>query len=305
MKRLPAVLVIVTLLACTTVFAQEQADLERTAADEQLQEKVQRYIDMGMDRQGATLLTVLSETGMSPAEILMMMVMTQQGGGGGNGDGGGGDDGGAGLLLFMNAMKNAGAGQPVVIDRGEQLLVLDGGVLYVMDLQTMAVTGTIDYAAATQPDTDAIWRLVVPMMNEDAAQRAGSCDQRLRVLHSAFVSYMGAHEGALPGQEWVGAIAPYLPTPDALRCPARPQLAVAYAMNGKLTGALQGEIPQPGETVLLFETSLNERSPVGGSQAVPAEGVHDGGVNVLFVDGHVARLTVAEAQNLLDQPIGQ
>jgi len=116
---------------------------------------------------------------------------------------------------------------------------------------------------------------------------------------------MGAHDGALPGQEWVGAIAPYLPGSGVLRCPSRPDVAVAYAMNAKLTGALPGEIARPNETILLFETTLNDRSPVGGSEAVPAEGVHDGGVNVLFMDGHVQLLPVTEARNLLDQAIGQ
>ncbi len=298
MKRLAPLVVLASLYACIPVLAQEeQENLDRMAAEQQINETVQRFTDMGMEPEAATLIAILSETGMSPAEIVMLMMMADRGG----------DDAG-GLMLLMNAMKSAAGGRPVVVDRGDQLLVLEGGVLFVIDMTTMEVTDTLDYARAAQPDPDAIWRLLASVMGGHEGQPGGDqgagCRRRLRAIHDAFVACVAAHDGVLPGENWVEEITPYLPEQELLRCPSRPEVAVGYAMNEKLLGVATAAIVEPGERVLLFDTVIDDASPVGGPEAVPVYGAHDEGVNVLFVSGEVEWVPIAEARELLGLPVG-
>lgn len=297
MKRLVTIAVLSLCAAALALAQEQQENLDRMAAEQQMNARVQEFTDMGMDAKAATLMAVLSETGMSPAEILLFMAMA---------DGGGGDAGGA--LLLMNAMKGSTAAQPVVVDRGEQLLVLEGGVLYVIDLATMELAGALDYARAAQPNQDAIWRTLMPWMAGDGGRpvvdQAEACRQRLRTIHGAFATYVQAHDGLLPGENWVEGIAPYLPERELLRCPSRPEVAVAFAMNERLVGMAAAGIAEPGARVLLFDTILDEASPVGGPEAVPLDGAHDEGVNVLFVSGQVEWVPVEAARELLGLPVG-
>jgi len=298
MKGFAPVVVLASLCACAPVFAQEQQEnLDRMAAEQQINETVQRFIDMGMEPEAATLIAILAETGMSPAEIVMLMMVADRGG-----------DEAGGAMLLVNALRNSGAGQAVVVDRGEQLLVLEGGTLFVIDMTTMEVTATLNYARAAQPDPDAIWQLLAPIMGGQRGQPGGdqgaACRRRLHLIHGAFAAYVGAHDGVLPGENWVEAITPYLPERELLRCPSRPEVAVAYAMNEKLLGVTAATVVEPGERVLLFDTVLDDASPVGGPEAVPLDGAHDEGVNVLFLNGEVEWLPVEEARELLGLPVG-
>ncbi|MGD9497778.1 MAG: hypothetical protein AB7Y46_15860 [Armatimonadota bacterium] len=276
-----------------------QEDLDRVAAEQQVNAKVQRFIDMGMEPEAATFMALLSESGMSPVEIMLMMMLSEKGG-----------DEAGGIMLLLNAMKQMAPSQPVAIDRGQQLLVIDRGVLYAIDLTTMAVTGTVAYAQKQGADADAIWQLLAPIIaragrGERDEGVAGQCRQRMRAAGEAIARYVRDHDGALPGREWATALAPYLAAPELLRCPARPEVAVGYAMNEKLVGAVLAEIAEPARTVLLFETVLDEANPIGGPEGVGLEGVHNGGVHVLFVSGETEWVSVAEARELLARPIGR
>ncbi|MGC9317542.1 MAG: hypothetical protein ACP5KN_05835, partial [Armatimonadota bacterium] len=216
---------------------------------------------------------------------------------------GGGDA--AGLMLLMNAMKQQGPTQPVVVQSdgaGPQALIVDGGSLYVIDLEAMQVTGTVEYRRSGRMDPDAVWSLLAPMMaggGEPGGPQARNCRERLRAVAAAFRQYARDHDGALPGQNWVEAITPYLETPELLRCPARPDRQVGYAMNEKLVGAVIEGLEEPGRTILLFETSVDDPAPVGGPEAVPEMGIHDEGINAVYADGSVEWLPVAEARELL------
>jgi hypothetical protein len=217
----------------------------------------------------------------------------------------GGDDAG-GVMLLMNAMKNAAPRQPVVIDRGEQLLIVEGGTLYVIDLATMQVSRRLSY---TQEAEDALWRFLIPVIAQGGGpqlvdEATEVCQTHLALLGEAFRRYVD-DKGVLPGEEWVAQITPLLGEGhDALRCPSREQ-AVAFALNEKLVGLAPGEVGKPAETILLFETALDGDSPVGGPEALPEEGVHNGGVNVLMVNGEVRWLSPAEARERLGRPVGR
>ena len=297
MRWTVAGMLLIILGAGSAALAQE--DLDRVAAEQAMNQKVQRFIELGLEREAATLIAVLSETGMSPAEILLTMMMADRGG-----------DEAGGIMLLMNAMKKASPAQPVVIDRVDQLLIVEGGRLYVIDLATMEVAGTLDYARAADADDEALWRWLVPIMaGEQRHERAGGeeaevCRMHLKVLAGALHQYVLAHE-ALPGEAWVTEITPLLGEGrDALRCPAR-ELGVAFALNEKLVGVALGAITEPGETILLVETALGDANPVGGPEALPEEAVHDGGVNVLFVSGEAEWLPLPEARELLALPIAR
>jgi len=298
MNRRVAAVLLTVLCTCAMVLAQagEQDDLDRVAAEQQVGQKVQRFLDMGMEPEAATFMAILTETGMSPAEIMVFMMMADKGG----------DDAG-GIMLLMNAMKGAASSQPVVVDRGEELLIIDDGVLYVIDMTTMEVTGRLDYAEAAGPDDDAIWQLLVPIIAEGGGEEGGpqgaACRQHLKQIGLAFMMYAQDNNGALPGQDWVEAITPYLETEDSLRCPAHPELAVGYAMNEKLVGAILAEVTEPGETILLFDTDLDAANPVGGPGAVPQDGIHGEGVNVVYADGRVEWVRAPEAWEVLGLPI--
>ena len=71
-------------------------------------------------------------------------------------------------------------------------------------------------------------------------------------------------------------------------------------MNEKLLGAKLGDIQRPAETILVFESNLGGDSPVGFPVDVPEEGVHSGGINCGFVDGHAKCLRVEQAKELLE-----
>ena len=74
-------------------------------------------------------------------------------------------------------------------------------------------------------------------------------------------------------------------------------------MNDKLIGALLQEVADPARTVLLFEAALDAVNPAGGPEAVPAAGVHEDGINVIFLNGEVEWVSPAEARELLGMPI--
>lgn len=293
MRRTVASVLLMTLVAGGVAGA--QADLDRVAGEQAVEARVQHLMELGLEREAATLIAVLRESGMSPAEILMLMTLSEKGG----------DDAG-GVMLLLNAMKNAAPRQPVVIDRGEQLLIVEGGTLYVIDLATMQVSRRLSY---TQEAEDALWRFLIPVIAQGGGpqlvdEATEVCQTHLALLGEAFRRYVD-DKGVLPGEEWVAQITPLLGEGrDALRCPSREQ-AVAFALNEKLVGLAPDEVGKPAETILLFETALDGDSPVGGPEALPKEGVHNGGVNVLMVNGEVRWLSPAEARERLGRPVGR
>jgi prepilin-type processing-associated H-X9-DG protein len=300
-------LAIATILAgAGAAYAQQaegDAGLDRVAAEQRLTERVDQFAEMGLEREVAVFFALMEHSGMEPGEILAFFMMAEHGGEG------------AGMLL--NAMKQTSPpAQPTVIegeDGGREALIVDGGVLYRIDLETMQVVGEVPYAAPKQADRDAIWSLLVPLMAEwegggafPGGPEAAACADNLRRLGRAFTMYAEQNEGALPGENWVQALTPYLENPqELLRCPARPDLAVGYAMNAKMAGVQLHQIVEPAERILLFDTALQAESPVGGAEALPEGIVHEDGVIVLFADGRVEWLETAEAREMLGFPIGE
>lgn len=268
-------------------------DFERMAASQDLHEQMQMFIEMGMDEEEALFFSLMTSGKMDPATMMLMMAMM---------DGGGGGEA-MGIMLLMNAMSGSkAAAQPVVLDRGETLLIVEEGVLYKINLEEMKLEGSVAYAAGAQAGGQAMAAMLGPMIQKAREKaRQASCLSNMKQLALAFMMYQGDFDGELPGETWAQDTQPYLKNTAILVCPSRPELPVGYAMNEKLLLAKLEEIPRVGETVLLFESNVGGNNPVGGPDDVPEEGVHNGGINVGYVDGHCKWVTVEAARDLLEQ----
>ena len=301
MRTVTWMLAAAMLVAVAPVAAQEQApepqeeavDFQRMAASQDLFEKMQMFKEMGMREEQALFFSILTSGKMDPATMMLLMAMM---------DGGRMDGDAVGMMLMMNAMGGKqGATQPVVLDKDGYLLIVEDGVLYKINLEEMALEGSVPYAGAAQGGeaTMALLAPVIQRAREKALQ--ASCLSNMKQLCLGMLMYAQDWDEVLPGETWAKDIYPYIKNEQVFVCPSRPDLPVGYAMNEKLLLAKLAEIPRVGETALIFESNVGGENPVGGADDVPEEGVHNGGINVGFVDGHCKWMTVEAARDLLEQ----
>lgn len=284
-------IIVFVLVAIVTGPALGQEDLDRAAASQQLEERVQRLVDMGMEREVATWLSILSEAGMDPTQLALMMMMGEESGGRGM------------AMLPLMMMEQKGASGPAIVDRGDEVLIVDGGTLYVVDTEAMEVTGSLTYDVPKRIEDSPVWSLLMPMISDARGEaRTTACLSNVKQLCLGFLMYSQDHDEVLPPEGWVAETYPYVNNHDIYRCPARPDQTVGYAMNEQLAGVSLAQIAEPAKTVLLFETFLDEESPIGGPETVPEEGVHEGGIVCGFADGHAKWVPAEEARDLLARP---
>lgn len=272
---------------CAQPDVEAQVDLDRIAAEQQVQARVDRLVEMGIDHEGALFLTLLSESGMDPSQIVLMMMMAEHGGN-------------EMLPLMMMRQPQGQSAPPAVIDRGEELLIVEDGTLYVIDMTTMEIKSRLKYARPQRIEDSPIFSLLAPMIagaREDAQQSA--CMSNLKQLGLAFMMYLQDREGLLPEENWVAEVMPYINNAKVFVCPSREHLPVGYALNEKIVGMDINALEASPQTVLAFESNVGGEAPVGGADDVPPEGVHNGGINVLYADGHVKWSPAEEAMDLL------
>lgn len=125
-----------------------------------------------------------------------------------------------------------------------------------------------------------------------SSEAATACLDNLKGLALGALMYAQDHGETLPPAAWVAEVDPYINNTSILRCPSRPDLEVAYAMNEELVGVALSDIVSPAETIMFYETTVAAPNPVGGIDSVPEEGIHDGGIHVAFADGHAQWLPV-------------
>lgn len=157
--------------------------------------------------------------------------------------------------------------------------------------------------------------------------RTTACASNLRQIGLAIQTYVNDNNryyppGSLQGCGWVESIMPYTRTPGVFQCPASSYdtyqpgcpdaetidgityyYSGSYMMNA-LGTQLQGQlrdsrIRQPGRTILVIDgNSLRNavgNAPIEGEASLRSMSVkfrHNNGSNVLFVDGHVKRLSI-------------
>jgi len=88
---------------------------------------------------------------------------------------------------------------------------------------------------------------------------------------------------------------------NLLLSPFDPSKGRAVAMNAALDGLTNEQIPDPGKTVVFFESRFG--SPLsGGRELLPAQPRSSRGYSVVFVDGHAETLSRDEIDNLVWNP---
>ncbi|MGD9495818.1 MAG: H-X9-DG-CTERM domain-containing protein [Armatimonadota bacterium] len=271
------VLAVLLVLPLAAQPAEQAQDLDRAAAEQKLQERVAFFEEMGLPRDAATAMAIFAESGMDPAQMVLMMMMGEQGG-----------EQAMLPMLLMNSMRGRGGQAPAMVERDGRLFIAEGGRLYVIDEETLQVVSSVEYAPQPAIEDSPIWSLLGPMMAgaRGKAQRS-ACISNLKQLGLAIMVYLQDHDNWLPDENWVEAVYPYIQNRSVFTCPSRPEQPVGYALNEALLPMDMGDLPQAAETVLAFETLEIGEAPVGGPGLVPPEGIHEGGINVLFADGHV------------------
>lgn len=288
------VLGMVVLLALPALAQQpaEQAqDLDRAAAEQKLQERVAFFEGMGVEREVATMLAILTEAGMDPAQLALMITMGARGGA----------QEAMLPMLWMNSMRAGGAQSPAMVERDGRLFIAEAGKLYIIDESTQEVVGTLEYAPKPAPEDSPIWSLLGPMIAGARGQaQQAACQSNLRQLGMAFLTYAQDHDNWLPNEEnWVEAVYPYIKNRAVFTCPSRPEQPVGYALNQAVLALRLNDLEHPARTVVAFETLEGGGAPLGGPELVPPEGIHDGRINVVFADGHIELVGTDEAIRLM------
>ncbi len=121
------------------------------------------------------------------------------------------------------------------------------------------------------------------------ARKAQSlCLANLRMLYSGATAYAEDNDGRLPPQaHWYAALAPHSQPGCDFRCPATGKL---YTINGHLGERRIPEVHQPTAVPLAWDAPLTQDGSVG---------PHNGGFNVVFLDGHVQWLDEATFGGLM------
>jgi prepilin-type processing-associated H-X9-DG protein len=129
-----------------------------------------------------------------------------------------------------------------------------------------------------------------PNALDEAADEADrtACQDQLRKLGHAFQMYAAASEDILPqASTWADQIRPFLPAGVSLHCSADRGEGISYAMNSNLGGKKRGQIANPSNTPLLYESTLHTSNPAGAGEGWPAPAFHASGNMVLYADGSV------------------
>jgi prepilin-type processing-associated H-X9-DG protein len=133
-----------------------------------------------------------------------------------------------------------------------------------------------------------------PLKEAVAAGERQACEDQLRQVASGIRMYASSSDDMLPDpKRWQTQIAPLLPQPSTLHCPADPTAGVSYAFNSNLAGKRNRDIGDPSQVPMVFESSAHKPNAADAGASWPATAWHSGGVMVLYADGSV-RLTPAK-----------
>ncbi len=276
-----------------TAFAQD-APPRPEPANAEAAEQAEMFEQMGMDPGAALFLNLLGRGKLDPMQLMLLMMMS------GKGDM---DEDAMGGLLLLQALSKGGAGAgPQWFQDDGMLFIIEDGTLYKINMDMMELEGQVAYKQGAGGGMAGLMQLLGPAMaqaREKALQT--SCLSNMKQLCLGAMMYAQDRDEVFPGETWADDLFPYLQNHEIFVCPSRPELPMGYALNEKVANLPIGDIPNPAETVLLFESNIGGENPVGGVDDVPEDGVHNGGIIVGFVDGHAEWLPVDEARELLER----
>jgi prepilin-type processing-associated H-X9-DG protein len=262
-------------------------------APDDLAAQVAQLKAMGLDDKTAAMLAIMQGAQDGDISSVLPLLMAS----------GGGMEDVMGMMMFSQMYRGGGqaAAQPLFSITGDILLIIDRGTVYKIDLVNMKLLGQLTYRKAGGLNLNAL--ALAPVMNK-AREKAmmASCQSNLKQICLAILMYAQDYDEVLPGEKWADDLQPYIKNTQIMVCPARPDTKVGYAFNKALLKQNQGAIKNPAETAMVFDARAKGDNPVGTADDVPPEGVHNGGINVGFADGHVKWVDVNEARKLLARP---
>ncbi len=293
-RLMTAFMVLVVPAPAPPAAAQEMAPEQAAQAPQlppDVQEQFDLYREMGMDKQQALMMAVMGadDSGINPLLLMMMM------------DGEPSTGEAIWPLMLSGGMGQQQKPQPVVIDRGEKLIIVDAGRVYVVNLETMEIEGSVRYRGGSSGLAASVLGPVFMRAREKARQ--ASCLSNVKQICLGLLMYSQDYDDVLAAQgaNWVDDVMPYIMNEQIFVCPSRPDLPVGYALDERLIGASLAQVPDPAQTIIVFESNIGGSNPVGGPDDIPPEGVHNGGINCGFLDGHVKWLSVDEARRAMER----
>ena len=123
--------------------------------------------------------------------------------------------------------------------------------------------------------------------------RLASCESNVQQIDLGLIQYAQDHNGKFPpsAAAYKDAVFPYVKTEQVFHCPADQGGSVDYVLNSRLQGTSLDNLAHPEKVVTIYE---------GSAQAPSFR--HDGYAVFGFADGHVRRMTPAQAQHLQWKP---
>jgi prepilin-type processing-associated H-X9-DG protein len=195
----------------------------------------------------------------------------------------------------------AGDGETVLCSDKTSAYVIDGAFVRKLDPVTRQVTASTQYRPRANERLLTSVEQLTPLfeiVSQNAHQTA--CLSNLRQLSVASLSYAQDYDEILPLADWAETTQPYIGSLAVLNCPDAPDVSPGYAMNEALVGLNVGDIEQPSNTVLFFDSDLGGPSPLGGPENIAFR--HHGGANVAFADGHARWISEEDAGTLVWDP---
>jgi hypothetical protein len=289
--------------------------------------------ELGAPPEAAMLLQLLDQgDGLDPMTMFMLMAMMEGGHGGPDMEG----------FLLLNMLGQGGRAPtaPTLTAVGDDLLIVEGGIAYKIDLATMELEAAVTYKEKKKADLANLLAMTLPMMADAQEQRQKAvavepqairvmemapggpavvvgqqlggdpCQRNMEQLCAGAINYANDWDGVLPGDDWPETMKPYMPNGGMgiLKCPqlaavGEPGTRVGYALNIALAGLSMADIAEPARTVLLFECDEALEEAVGGQDAMVAR--HDGSVVIGFADGTARPVPIDQAlQLLIWDPLG-
>ncbi len=215
------------------------------------------------------------------------------------------------------AINRAVAGQPLPQDWQERQ-----GLVLILRTKNPERNAAEDAEEAIGAATDMNESLMVglatgetislpPGMTVPALMRAfeasETCQQRLRALCEGLRRYARANKGLLPpADSWCDDIAlhmsPEMLSPETFKCPSRPQLECAWAINAALAGTDITKLERHDRYVLLLPAVMGVRNESRELPQTVEEGWHlqrwnpggGFGVHVGMLDGNTRLLTAGD-----------
>ena len=268
--------VVLIVLMALPIVAQAQAEFDEIAQAQALERRAETYRAMGLDSWDALEAAIITTPGLSMQQRMLLLSRLT-------------DD--PTLEVLAPALVGQGGGGTGITAHGDALFVAEDGWIYRIDPDTLGVLATGRYRPEQAADAElgADFDPLIDMARVKAESQ--SCMSNMKQLCLASLMYAQDWDQHLVQGQWPEELYPYLQNRQIFICPSRPELPVAYAFNERLQGAAFGDIPNPAQTVMFFESTIGGDCPTGGVDAVPEEPIHEDFVTVGFADGHVKMMT--------------